>query len=161
MTSGHAQLPGSVWLRWLRNPPLRTGVLCGLYLAGVMAVALLAANRLPALEPFADLRNWICRGVFLIFSLVPVGAFFRAPWRLFLSGATGWLVFTLGYAVAGIFFDNLHTRLNITTFHMFLLGAGSYAVVAVALWVAESAKLAIAHALVHPHSHTRPARHHE
>jgi hypothetical protein len=137
------------------------GVLCGAYLTGVMAVALLAANRLPALEPFADLRNWICRGVFLVFALLPVGTFFRTPWKLFISGSTGWLVFTLGYALAGIIFDNLHSRLNISTLHMLLLGAGSYAVIAVALWVVESAKLAMEHTLTHPHSHGRAARPHE
>jgi hypothetical protein len=158
MMSGHTQLPGSVWLRWVKNPPMRAGVLTGAYLAAVMGVGLLAANRLPALEPFADLRNWVCRGVFLIFALLPVGTFFRAPWRLFLSGATGWSVFTLGYALAGVVFDNLHTRMNITTFQMLLLGAGSYAVVAAALWVGESAKLALTHGLHHSHAHTRPAR---
>ena len=138
---------------------MRAGVVSGAYLSGVMFVALLAANRLPALEPFADLRNWICRGVFLIFALVPVGTFYRTPWKLFVSGASGWLVFTLGYSLAGIFFDNLHTRLSITTLHMLLLGAITYAVVAVALWVAESAKLAIEHTIAH--SHSRAARPHE
>jgi hypothetical protein len=161
MISGHTQLPGSIWFRWLKNPPMRTGALVGVYLAGIMAVALLAANRLPALEPFADLRNWICRGVFLIFALVPVGTFFRAPWKLFVSGGTGWLVFTLSYSVAGLFFDNLHSRLNISTLHMLFLGAGSYAVVAVALWVVETAKQVIEHAAAQPHSHGRPAPPHE
>jgi hypothetical protein len=142
---------------------MRTGVMAGAYLTGLMAVALLAANRLPALEPFADLRNWICRGVFLIFALVPVGTFFRAPWQLFVSGSSGWLVFSLGYALAGVFFDNLHTRLNISTLHMLLLGAGSYAVLAAALWVVESAKLAIEHVIEHSPTPTssHPARPHE
>ncbi|HUK53780.1 MAG TPA: hypothetical protein VL099_10875 [Candidatus Binatia bacterium] len=137
---------------------MRTGVLAGVYLTGVMVVALVAANRLPALEPFADLRNWICRGVFLIFALVPIGTFFRAPWKLFVSGASGWLVFTLGYSVAAVVFDNLHTRLNISNLHMLFLGVGSYALVAVALWVVESAKLTIEHTLAHSHSHSRAAR---
>ena len=159
--SEHARLHSSVWLRWLHNPPMRTGVFCGLYLSGVMAVALLAANRLPALEPFADLRNWICRGVFVIFALVPMGTFFRTPWKLFLSGSMGWLVFSLSYSVAGLFFDNLHSRLNISTLHMLFMGAGSYAVVAVAIWVAESAKQAIEHTIAHSHTHGRPARPHE
>lgn len=150
-------LPGSVWLRWLKHPPMRTGVIAGAYLSGVMAVALLAANRLPALEPFADLRNWICRGVFLIFALVPVGTFFRAPWHLFVSGSSGWLVFTLGYSLAGAFFDNLHTRLNISTLQMLLVGAGCYAVLAAALWVAESAKLVIEHVIAHSPTPSRPA----
>jgi hypothetical protein len=71
--------------------------------------------------------------------------FRHSPWKLFTAGATGWFVFTLGYSVAGMFFDNLHSRLNITAFHMFLLGAGCYAVVSVALWVGETAKRAIEH----------------
>ena len=140
---------------------MRTGLLCGIYLSAVMLVALLAANRLPALEAFADLRNWVCRGVFLIFTLMPIGVFFRAPWNLFVSGFSGWSVFTLSYSLAGFFFDNLHTRLNISNLNMLLLGVGSYAVVAVTLWVIETAKSAIDHTMAHPHAASRPAPRHE
>ena len=154
-------LPGSRWLRWLRNTPLRTGVLTGIYLSAVMTVALLVANRLPALEPFADLRNWICSSVFLLVWLVPVAAFRNRPWWLFTSAGAGWLIFSLAYALAGIFFENLHTRLNKTPFHVFLLGAGIYAVVAVTLWVSGMARHAIEHGLAHEHYRSRVAPPHE
>ena len=156
-----AHLPGSAWLRWVRNTPLRTGVLTGIYLSAVMTVALLAANRLPALEPFADLRNWICDSVFLMVWLIPVATFRNRPWWLFTSAASGWVVFSVAYALAGFFFENLHTRLSKTPFHMFLLGAGIYAVVAVTLWVYGMAKDALAHGFAHEPHRSRVAPPHE
>jgi hypothetical protein len=151
-------LPGSTWLQWLRHLPLRIGVLTGIYLTVVMTVALLAANRIPELEPFADLRNWSCSSLFLLVGLIPVAAFRRRPWWLFTSAASGWLLFSLSYSMAGAFFENLHTRLNKTPFHMFLLGVGTYAVVAVTLWVAGMARDAIMHGFAHPHHRSRLAR---
>lgn len=149
-------LPGAAWLRWLRHRPLRIGVLTGIYLSAVMAVALFCANRIPSLEPYADLRNWTCNSLFVLVALIPIASFWQAPWALFTSATSGWLVFSMSYGVAGLFFENLQTRLNKTTFHMFLLGAGSYAVVAVALWVWEMARVAIAHGFTHPH-HRSPS----
>jgi len=149
-------LPGAAWLRWLKHRPLRIGVLTGLYLSGVMAVALFCANRIAALEAYADLRNWICNSLFVLVALIPVATFRRAPWALFISSTAGWLVFSLSYGMAGVFFDHLQTRLNKTTFHMFLLGAGSYAVLAVALWVWGMAGAALAHGIAHSH-HRSPS----
>jgi len=149
-------LPGTAWLRWLKHRPLRQGVLTGIYLTAVMTVALLTANRLPALEAYADLRNWMCGSLFVLVALIPVATFWRAPWHLFTSAATGWLVFTLAYWGAGLFFENLHTRLNKTPFHMFLLGAGCYAVVAVAIWVFGMMRVVLQHGFAHPH-HRSPA----
>jgi hypothetical protein len=151
-------LPGAPWLLWLKNQPLRIGVLTGIYLTAVMTVALFTANRVPWLDGYADLRNWACRIVFLLIALIPVGTFLRVPWNLFSSGASAWLLFTLNYAVAGRYFENLHTRLSITSFHMFLLGAGIYAVVAVAIWVAGTARLAVEHLLAHEPAVRRAAR---
>ena len=151
-------LPGTAWLRWLKHRPLRIGVLTGIYLSAVMTVALFSANRIPSLEPYADLRNWICNSLFVLFALIPVATFWRAPWAMFTSATSGWLVFSLSYGVAGLFFENLQTRLNKTTFHMFLLGAGSYAVVAVFLWVWEMLTVAIAHGFAHPHHRSPSAR---
>ena len=144
-----SHLPGSTHLRWVKSLPLRIGALTGVYLALVMSAALLTANRLAWLEPYADLRNWCCRIVFLMFTIIPVGIFHRAPWKLFTSGATAWCLFTLSYSVAGIYFDNLHSRLNIGTFQMLSLGVGSYAVIAVAFWVAETCKRAAEHLFSH------------
>jgi len=155
-------LPGAAWLKWLRNLPLRIGVLTGIYLTVVMVAGLLAANRLPELEVFADLRNWSCGVLFILIALIPVATFRRRPWSLFTSAASGWLVFSLAYWVAGIYFEHLHTRLNKSPFHVFLLGLGSYAVVAVALWVAEMTSAVLEHGIAHPHHHRHgTARHHE
>lgn len=68
-------LPGTAWLRWLKHRPLRLGLLTGIYLTAVMMVALLAANRLPTLEAYADLRNWICGSLFVLVALIPVATF--------------------------------------------------------------------------------------
>ena len=140
-------LPGAAWLRWMKHRPLRIGVLTGIYLSAVMAVALVCANRIPALEPYADLRNWICNCLFLLVALVPVATFWRSPWALFTSATFGWFVFSLSYGLAGLYFDHLQTRLNKSPFHMFLLGAGSYAVLAVAIWVWDMLSAAIVHGL--------------
>jgi hypothetical protein len=146
----------------MKHRPLRIGVLTGVYLSTVMAVALFCANRIPTLEPYADLRNWICESIFVLVSLVPVATFWRAPWALFTSATSGWLTFSMSYGLAGVFFEHLQTRLNKTPFHMFLLGVGSYAVVAVFIWVWDMLGAAIVHGLAHPH-HRSPssARPHE
>lgn len=155
-------LPGAAWLKWLRNLPLRIGVLTGFYLTVVMVAGLLIANRLPELETFADLRNWTCGSLFILIGLIPVATFRRRPWSLFTSAASGWLLFSLAYWVAGIYFDHLHTRLNKTPFHVFLLGLGSYAVVSVAIWVMDMTRDVLEHGIAHPHHHRPGAvRHHE
>lgn len=149
-------LPGGSWLRWMKHRPLRIGVLNGIYLSVVMGVALFCANRIPAFEPYADLRNWTFNCLFVLIALIPIATFWRAPWALFTSATTGWLVFSLSYGLASLFFANLQTRLNKTTFHMFMLGAGTYAVVAVFIWVWDMLSIAIAHGLTHPH-HRSPS----
>lgn len=158
MAMAPTRLPGVAWLRWLKNLPLRIGVLTGIYLTAVMTAALLCANRIPELEPYADLRNWICSSLFILVALIPVATFRRAPWALFTSAVSGWLIFSLGYGVAGMFFENLQSRLNKSTFHMFMLGAGCYAVVAVAIWVGEMTRVVLAHGFAHPHHRTPTAR---
>jgi hypothetical protein len=141
-------LPGAAWLGWLKNRPLRLGVLTGVYLTAVMTVALLVANRLPLLEGFADIRNWTCRLVFAVVMLIPIGAFLRSPWSLCSSGLSAWLLFSLAYAAAGRIFLFLHTRF-FSSFHVFMLGALFYSVVAVALWVVQLITVLRTH-LTHP-----------
>lgn len=146
----------------MKHRPLRIGVLTGIYLSAVMAGALFCANRIPALEPYADLRNWIFNCLFVLIALIPVATFWRSPWSLFTSATSGWFVFSFSYGVAGLFFDHLQTRLNKTPFHMFLLGAGSYAVLAVAIWVWDMLSAAVAHGLAHsPQRSPSSARPHE
>jgi len=108
-----------------------------------MVAWLLVANRFPALDDFADVRNAIAGAVFAVLMLIPIGYFLRSPSRLFTSGVVGWFLFALVYSLTGFFFTRLHSRL--TPFHLFILGAALYGVVAVAVWVALMAMAARHH----------------
>lgn len=131
-----AHLPGARWLEWLRIPSLRVGVLSGLYLTAMMVLAVLAANYLSFLEPYANARNWVCRLLFALLMLVPMAPFRRSPWQLFVAGVAAWMLFSLAYGLMGLIFHNLHNRLRVHgVMQAFVLGAGFYVTVAVALWV--------------------------
>jgi hypothetical protein len=127
-------LPGSAWLGWLKNHPLRIGVLTGVYLTTIMAVALIVANRVPTLEGFAEIRNMACYALFGIVAMVPACSFLRRPWHLFTSGLTAWFLFTTAYAGAGQIFIHLFTR-KLYPFNIFMIGAMSYGLMAVVVWL--------------------------
>ncbi len=129
--------PGLAWFAWLRNLPLRVGVLTGMYLSAVMVCAVLVANRAPFLEHFAYFRNVLALGAFAMVALVPIFYFLRHPMQLFISGVTACLLFSLAYSATGVFFNHLFTRLNKTPFHAFMLGAIVYGFIAVVSWVAS------------------------
>ncbi len=60
------QLPGMRWFLWLRIASLRTGILTGIYLSCVFVAWLVVANRVPELEPFAELRNLVAGALLII-----------------------------------------------------------------------------------------------
>ncbi len=144
-------LPGVAWLKWLKNLPLRIGVLTGLYLTAIMTVALLVANRLPFLDRFVEVRNLVCYALFTLVALLPVCGFLRRPWQLFTSGLTAWLLFSLSYAGAGRVFVHLFTRLR-SPFNVFMIGAMFYGLVAVAAWVVHLILAMRAHLATQSHS---------
>ncbi len=127
------QLPGSRWFAWLRNLALRVGVLTGVYLSIVLAAWLIIANRIPWSANFAWTRNAIAEVLVALLVLVPVGRFLKSPAQLFVSGVTAWFVLTLTYAGMGLYFQRLYSRRG--PFHVFMLGAVAYGVVAVVAWV--------------------------
>lgn len=133
-------LPGARWLEWLRIPWLRIGVLTGIYLAAVMVGAVVAANRIPALEPYAFLRNAASAALFGLVLLVPVVKFRAEPVRMWATAATALFLFALAYWVMGFFFTTLHVRLRVTPMHAFVLGAGGYGFLAVLIWVWQVAR---------------------
>ncbi len=147
------RLPGAAWLAWLKNRPLRIGVLSGIYLSAVMAGGLLIANRMPLLEHLALLRNAVCALLFFLIALVPICAFLRAPWQMFVASMAAWLTFSFAYAAAGQIFLHLHTRMRISSFHVFLLGTAGYAVAAVSCWV-----ILMIVSLLRPLPHPSPKR---
>lgn len=130
-----SRLPGYSRLEWLSHPSIRAGVLYGIYLAVVMSASVVAANRIPALEEFADVRNWIARSLFGAVMALPVVVSFRQPQRLLVSSLVGWSLATLTYGILKFFFADLHSELGISTFHLFILGAVIYVAAAVAAWV--------------------------
>jgi uncharacterized membrane protein YvlD (DUF360 family) len=129
------RIPGQRIFEGIRNPTVRAGLLTGVYLCVVMVVSVLAATRLPFLEPFAEIRNWAARGAFVVVLLIPLLCFLRKPVQLLGSGILGWTIFALGYKLMGLFFNHLHDRLDITAFHAFMLGAVFYLVAAATSWV--------------------------
>lgn len=130
-------LPRSSWSHWLHNVSLRVGVLTGVSLAAVMVVSLVVANRVQMFENFAGIRNAVSWTFFALAMLIPIGRYLNSPAQLFASGVCGWFLFTLAYGVMGFVFENLHSRLNKTPFHVFILGAAFYGLVAVVAWVAS------------------------
>lgn len=132
------RLPGSAWFHWLRNLPLRVGVLTGMYLSLIFVAWLIVANRVPFLEDFALLRNLGAVIFFGLVMLAPMGSFRRHPHQLFGSGLTAWVLFSLVYHLMGFFFRNLHNSLR-PTFTILVMGAVVYGLVAVAAWVISMA----------------------
>ena len=131
-----SELPGSKWLGWLRNPTLRFGVLVGAYLTVILFASLLLANRVPPLERFANFRNALCVVPFALAAALPLWRCRDSATRLFVSGVTGWLIFSLMFWLAGAFFANLHSRFR-RPIHAFLLGVVLYGLAAVVVWVIE------------------------
>jgi len=127
------QLPGSRWFWWLRNAPLRIGILTGIYLSCVFISWLLVANRLPRLEPFASIRNLAAGVVTVILLLIPVLRFRHEPLRIFVSGLTAWTILTFTYLAAELHFTLLESRMG--ALHMYILGAVTYGFVSVFHWV--------------------------
>ncbi len=62
-----------------RGPILRTGIYTGALLIIVMWVALVVANRMASLEPYALERNAAAYGLFLLFMLIPIARFWNRP----------------------------------------------------------------------------------
>lgn len=123
-----------------------TGVYTGALLMIVMLGALVAANRIPGLEKYALERNGASYSLFALFMMVPVLRFLKRPLQLFGSAMIGWVIFTLAYDFAGMYFPNLFQVLR-TPFQLLIEGAIFYGVCSVGSWVGEMALHARHHAI--------------
>ena len=121
----------TVW----HSPTLRTGFGTGIFLAGLLVAALLAANRFPALEPFALVRNAVACTAVIIVALIPIMRFYNDPACLFASSALAWAIFSLAYTIAGMHFVNLENRLGKSPFEVLILGVVIYGIASVVTWV--------------------------
>jgi hypothetical protein len=127
------QLPGVRWFLWLRNVSLRTGVLTGIYVSCAFIVWLIVANRVPALEPYAGIRNLVAGVIMVLLLAIPVFRFRRRPGSLFVAGFVAWTLLTITYVASEFFFSLLKSRMG--GLHVFMLGVVSYGFVAVFQWV--------------------------
>ena len=116
-------------------PALRTGVYTGALLVIVMLGSLVAANRIEALERYAQERDALSYSLFVVFMLIPVLRFWNRPLKIFGSAMIGWTIFVAGYDVAGMVFRNLYESLQHTPFVALVEGAVLYGVCAVVSWV--------------------------
>src|ERR1700683_5615875 len=86
---------------------IRTGVYGGALLTVAMLGALVAANRMPALEKYAFERNAACYTLFVLLMLVPVVRFLTRPLKMFGAGMVGWVIFVAAYDLTGFYFRDL------------------------------------------------------
>jgi hypothetical protein len=118
-----------------------TGIYTGTLLIIVMLGGLVAANRIPALEPYALERNAALYTLFVLLMMIPVCRFRNRPMQMFLSAMLGWVLFVAAYNVAGMVFHNLYLVLR-TPFEALIEGSIVYGVLAVASWVVRMVSLA-------------------
>ena len=123
----------------------RTGLRTAGLLTAIMAGALIAANRIPALEVYALERNAVFFTLFVLVTLIPAIRFLKHPRQMIVSAMVGWVLFAGAYDLAGHFFRNLFDVLR-TPFELLVEGAAVYGVCAVGSWVVEM----IHHARRHP-----------
>ncbi|HTZ73865.1 MAG TPA: hypothetical protein VMB47_08090 [Candidatus Aquilonibacter sp.] len=128
------------------RPALIAGLYTGAMLVVVMLGALVVANRVPTLEPYAFERNAASYALFVLIMLLPVLRFLNRPVKMFVASMTGWVLLAVGYDFAGLYFHNLFNVLQRTPFEVLIEGAIVYAVLSVAAWVCAM----ILHARHHP-----------
>ncbi len=144
--------------REVRPSALRQAFVTGCYMGAMLTIAMLSAlvvaNRIPALEPYAFERNAACYALFVLLMIVPVLRFLNRPVKMFVASMTGWIILAVAYDIAGIYFRNLFMVLQRTPFEVLAEGAILYGVLAVAAWVCRM----IVHARRHSLAPVRRAR---
>jgi hypothetical protein len=124
---------------------LKTGLCTGGLLIVVMFAALLAANRCPALEPYAFERNAVSYSLFVLLMLAPVCRFLASPSKMFASSMIAWLMLAAAYELAGLYFGNLFQAVFHTPLQVLAEGTVVYGVLAVGLWLVHMALYARNH----------------
>jgi hypothetical protein len=136
------------------KPALTAGCYVGAMLTVAMLGALVVANRIPALESYAFERNGASYALFVMIMLLPVLRFLNRPFKMFIASMTGWVLLTVAYDFAGLYFHNLFNVLQRTPFEVLIEGAIVYGVLSAAAWVFAM----ILHASRHPLAPVRRTR---
>lgn len=128
-----SRLPGYSSRTLASAPSLRTGFVIGAGLSLVFVAWLFVANRIPALEDFALVRNAVAAALMMILMILPAITYARFPGRLLVCGLTAWTLLALCYRLMEQFFELLESRLG--AFQLFMLGAVLYLGAAVLSWI--------------------------
>lgn len=118
---------------FLRNAPVRRGIYTGVGLSSVFTLWVVTANRIPQLELFARERNIAAVALLVFFASLPVMTFYRSPLNLLTSGLLAWAFLTFTHLLLCLKFTQLDQ--NYSSFHVFVLGAVSYFILATLSWV--------------------------
>jgi hypothetical protein len=148
MSAAHANASRPLGI--LHSPVIHTGVFAGVLLVGVMVASLYIANHVPRFDEVASLRNLAFYGTFGVAMAIPIARYLGSPWKVFVSGMTAWSLLSGAYACATMFFENLINRLHITPFHLLMLGAMIYGLIAAMTWVAATVVFLLRRG-AHPH----------
>ncbi len=127
------QLPGMRWFSGIGSEAIRVGVLTWIYASCAFVAWQLVAYGIPQIEQFAGTRDIAGSAVIIGLLAIPVFYFIKDPAKLFLSGLTAWTLMTLLYLGAETIFSLLESRM--AAIQIFMLGAVSYGLIAVFVWV--------------------------
>jgi hypothetical protein len=120
-------------LSLLKNAPVWRGIFTGVCLAAVFTLWVVVANRVPELELFARERNIAAVALLIFFASLPVVRFYRSPLNLLASGVLAWSMLTIAHLLLRLKFVQLDQ--NYSSFHIFMLGAVTYFILATLSWV--------------------------
>jgi len=125
--------PGYRPLTALPSIPVRVGIYTGICLSVVFISWVFIANRIPVLEPLAMQRNILASFFLFVLASMPVLRFLRSSGDLLRSGLVAWSLLTLTYRILGVIF--IHLEDTYSTFHVFVVGAVTYLVLATLSWI--------------------------
>ena len=149
MTSVRVHMPEYAAVNVFQNAAVRLGVYVGVSLSAAFTAWVAVANRLPALEPFALLRNLAAVAVLCLLACIPVVRFWRLPGHLLSSSLVGWLILSVSYRLLSMYFNGLESRYSAV--QVFSLGAVAYMLVVTVSWIGTIIRRARASDVSHPH----------
>ncbi len=131
------------WFSWMRYPALRTGLRMGVLLTIVLTAWLILANRVSVLDRLAIVRNAAALAVLFLIAFEPIARYRNSARDLLLSGGIGWAIGSLCYFGWTMYFNRLSLRMG--AFHIFVLGAAVYTLLAAVVWLGGLIRVARDH----------------
>jgi hypothetical protein len=105
----------------------------GVLLSLVLTAWLILANKVSVLDRLAIVRNAAALALLFLIAFEPIARFRNSARDLLVSGGIGWAIGSLCYFGWTMYFERLSGRIG--PFHLFVLGAAVYLVLAVIVWI--------------------------